>query len=115
MGVLYHYMAYGCIEYLFSIGIGYGKYAYGVYAGAVNSGDLCCIYHIDNSGDEARCGLVLDFGTCLRRIPAYLLQYISASRKMEIEEDIKMNTDRFRCYTGTVRIGLLLKAFLISV
>ena len=49
-------------------------------------------YHIDNSGDEARCGLVLDFGTCLRRIPAHLLQYIFASRKMEIKENItKMN------------------------
>ena len=80
-----------------------------------NSSDLCCIYHIDNSGDEARCGLVLDFGTCLRRIPAHLLQYISTSGKMEIEEDIKKNTDRFTCYTETVRIGLLFKAFLISV
>ena len=62
---------------------------------AAYSSDLCCIYHIDNSGDEARCGLVLDFGTCLRRIPTHLLQYISTSGKMEIEKDIKKNTDRF--------------------
>ena len=88
VGVLYHYMAYGCIEYLFSIGIGYGKYANGIYIGIVHPRDLCRIYHCYNSDNEARCGVVLDFGTCLRRIPAYLLQYISSPRKMEIEEDI---------------------------